>query len=225
MVTTFLAVAMVLAAYAPAHAATITDLLSPNATIVSGDKVFSNFTWTSTAAGTGAAINPADVTVSPFSDIVLGELEYGLEFLTPTLSLSGTGAVSAIMGYTVTPNIPGRLISDNTLTMVAGGNGGNAVITETPTDAAGLLPLLAAPKITIWQPFFSILDVHADYLNPVLSVDVRTEISLSNAGAGGPQISQFTQTFSQIPEPASVVMAGLAITGLGLVGTRRRRRS
>jgi hypothetical protein len=223
LITALLAVAMILSAYVPVDAATIADLLAPNATIVSGDKVFSNFAWTSNAAGTGTAVAPADVTVLPFSQVVLGELEYGLEFLTPTLNLPGGGGLSATLNYSVTPNIPGRLISDNTLTMVAGGGGGNASIVETPTDAAGLLPLLAAPKTTIWTPFFSNLSVHADYLNPVLAVDVSTQISLANATGPGPQISSFTQTFSQIPEPATAVLAGLAAAGICLFVSRRRR--
>src|SRR5690606_2169326 len=44
--------------------------------------------------------------------------------------------------------------------------------------------------------------------------------TLSNPGVA--QISRFTQTFRQVPEPASLMLLGLGAT---LVATRRRRRA
>lgn len=199
-----------------ASAVTMFDLLSPGTTITSGDKVFSNFSWTSSAAGAGTAIDPADVTVSPFSQVVFGGLEYGLEFRTPTASLSGQGGLSATMTYTVTPNIPGRLISDNTLTMsstVAASLGGDLLLLESAAESGTGLPL--ATKLTVDEGIvipnvLPILFVHEEYPIPVASADVHTQISLGWAGGGtgpGPQLHSFAQTFSQIPEPATMGLA------------------
>jgi hypothetical protein len=233
LLTSCSAIIFILSAVAQVHAIpnpgnNLTNLLVPGATITSGDKVFSNFTWTSSAAGSGTAVSSNDVAVVPFSHVVLGELEYGLQFFTPTFALPAGGGLSGTLGYTVTPNIPGRLISDNTLTMVSAvtfGNG-NASITETATQSGTGVPL--ASKTTIDQGIvipnvLPILFVHADYPTPVLSVDVNTQLSLANAvGQPGPAIRSFTQTFSQVPEPATLGLAGLAV--LGLVGFARLRK-
>ena len=195
-----------------ASAVTIFDLLTPGETITSGDKVFSNFTWTS------GAVDPADVTVNPFSQVVSGGLEYGLEFVTPTLFTTGFGSsVEATMNYTVTPNVPGRLISDNTLTMdstVGSSLGGNATILENATQTG--TGLLLAAKANFDNGSSSpILFEHVEYPIAVVSADVNTLITLNGGALGDPRIHKFAQTFSQIPEPATM---GLALMG-GLFGT------
>ena len=194
-----------------ASAVTISDLLIPGTTITSGDKVFSNFTWTS------GEVDPADVTVNPFSQTVFGGLEYGLEFLTPTVSTTGFGSsVVATMNYTVTPNVPGRLISDNTLTMnstVGFPAGGNATISEIATQTG--TGLLLAAKANADNGNSAILFEHVEYPIAVVSADVNTLITLNGGALSGPRISSFAQTFSQIPEPATM---GLALMG-GLFGT------
>jgi len=79
--TVTLLAALILSMCASAQAVTITlaDLLQPNATIISGDKLFYGFSnYSSSASGAASSVNPADIVVSNYYNAGLDE--YGLLF-------------------------------------------------------------------------------------------------------------------------------------------------
>jgi hypothetical protein len=190
----------------------LSDLLVPEATITSGDKLFSDFqNWEST-------VNASDVTVSAYQNPT--NFEYGLEFTSGALKLDSAGGLSASFDYIVQPTLLGYLISDNTLTMTGTGDGG-IYIFETAKDAAD--GTILASKLTYLQSGGGITTDHMVYTNPVAAVHVYKTINLAWAGgaaAAGPSLTAFTQTFSQVPEPATI-----ALLGLGSLTLLRRRKN
>ena len=197
----------------------LSDLLD-GATITSGDKLFSDFSgWTSDS--TENPVTASDIMVTPYQNP--DNLEYGLKFTSDAINLSSTGGLSIAFDFFVTPTLAGYLISDNTLTMTASGGGG-VYITETAKDAADETNVLAT-KINYLQldGLVQQLSDHQVYTVPVQSVHVYKDISLAWSGGtgSGPQLTEFTQTFSQVPEPATLCLLGLG--GIFSVISRKRK--
>jgi len=190
----------------------LSDLLQPGATIISGDKLFSDFHgWQTTC------VNPADITVAAYQNPT--HQEYGLKFTSSALKLTSGGGLTAEFDFIVTPTLPGYLISDNTLTMTGSGCG-VIYLSETATDAATGADLASKNNYIMAGGLTQKLIDHQVYADPTWSVHVSKYIQIDWAGGTppGPQLTEFTQTFSQIPEPA---VAGLL--ALGLLGVLRRR--
>jgi hypothetical protein len=214
LITIMVAVA-VLTMCVPAQAILLSELLQ-GATIVSGDKLFSDFhSWTTTS--TEDPVNPADITVSEYQNPT--NLEYGLKFTSDALKLESMGGLEVNFDFIVTPTRPNYLISDNTLTMAASG-WGNIFLAETASDAADESVQLAY-KYNVIQGggTFQILTDHQVYTVPVQSVHVHKYIQIDWAGDDtAPQLTEFTQTFSQVPEPATLAILGLG----GLLFARKK---
>jgi hypothetical protein len=121
---------------------------------------------------------------------------------------------------------PGWLASDNTLAMVAQATGtGRAVIAEDVTTGDGH-DLLAAKLVYLTGAGGDILD-HKVFASPAATIHVGKDIALVGGADGTAQIYGFTQTFSQVPEPATMVLlcAGgvLALVGRARNAGRARR--
>ena len=218
LITICCVVGIILAVCVPAQATLLlSDLLVEGATITSGDKLFSNFqNFNSSAAGSGALpVIPADVTVSAYQNLT--NLEYGLLFQSTKFvvaSSTGISSQSTSFEYIVQPTLPGYLISDNTLTMVGTVIAGSITISETAKSWPDETPL--ATKMTIMMPGISLLTDHVVYPTAVSAVHVYKSISLVNNAS----LAAFTQTFSQVPEPATV-----ALLGIGALSLLRKRRN
>jgi len=217
LITICCVVGIILAVCVPAQATLLlSDLLLPGATITSGDKLFSSFqNFDSSAAGSGALpVSAADVTVSAYQNPT--NLEYGLLFQSTKFVVAGGSISSQSTGfdYIVQPTLPGYLISDNTLTMTGTVTAGSITIAETAKSWPDETPL--AYKMTILMPYYSDISDHEVYPTAVSAVHVYKSISLvTNAS-----LTSFTQTFSQVPEPATI-----ALLGLGSLSLLRRRKN
>ena len=204
-------------------ATTLSDLLPGGSTpsITSGDKVFSNFrdynSEVDVTSGTALPVDPADVFVSAYQD---GAGDYGLKFTSDKFTATGgTLGFLTEFDYTVTAGA-GFLICGNTLTVAGTADWGSVSVTEFAYEA-GTTDLLAT-KLGYVSPFVQILSDTKTYASNVQAVDVHKNISFAMAGGSNATITltEFTQTFCQVPEPATL---GLLLIG-GIVLLRRRTR-
>ncbi len=221
MVICVVAVLMAMSGTVWAGLTTLDDLLE-GGSITSGDKVFSSFrnysSQVSVTSGTALSVNPPDVYVTPYQDTAG---DYGLKFTSNAFTITG-GTLSqlTVFDYTVTAGA-GYLISGNTLAIVATAADGGITVTENAYQAGTGMTNLLATKLALVQPFFSILSDSKTYTSAFPAVDVHKSISLYMAGGNNETntLTEFTQTFSQIPEPATL---GVLVLG-GLAMLRRRR--
>jgi hypothetical protein len=194
----------------------LSTLLNPGATITSGDKVFSNFEY----SFTGNMPDPTMVNVIPIQD-ALGN--YGIRFQGGFMDLpSSPGASDALINYKVAAG-PGFLISDAHL---AGnpnvlGEVGSVGVTETflPLGQQGqyTLEIFDDENLEMAQ----LMD-QVDFIPPTMMLNVQKDIHALAVSTGQSVTMSFIdQTFSQIPEPITVVSL---VAGVVAIGVARRGR-
>jgi hypothetical protein len=212
----------------PAQATTMADLLG-GGTITVGTLTFGDFeNWSSVAAGAGAvAVAPSDIIVSP---LITDNGEVGLIFQGAMMAFSGQ-TKDVHFSYIVSA-APGYFIHDNTLQMTA--NVFPAAFVTVIEDAQQLLgddPLslgavLAHKSNEIIAPpnpaVPAVLTDHEIYSINVPSAYITKDI-LMTAGTGVVILSDFTQTFSVVPEPVTMFSGFMAISGLGVYIRRRMK--
>jgi hypothetical protein len=174
------------------------------ATVVGAETLtFSAFTFSSTSVPTGSAAVPGSITVNPFT---VGN-ETGLSF-TGTLSAPANTVVDVSIGYIVTAPA-GELLNDAFLGSSGGPIGGTGTgtytITESLVNAVTLAPITT---LTAGQNNPSSTVSFA----PVGSIFVTKDI-LITGGSTGESLSVVQQGFSSIPEPTSMALLGIGMTG------------
>jgi len=193
----------------------------PGGVLVVGDKEFSDFD----VFGFGIGVDP------PTADSVLVQGgqndatgDYGLQFLLDWEVISGQ-AINANMSFEVSilPEYPDYFIDDVWITLGDASATGDGVISavETIWDAAfpngNLLASLSTSKQQGDDDAY-IQDYAA--FNPIKDIWVRKEISVTSGTSGSASLRETLQFYSQIPEPATVLLLGLGT--LALLRTKRR---
>ena len=183
-----------------------------------GDKTFSNFTCQASGGNTDT-IGCAGVSYSPVT--INGN--YGVVFNPANaLDLSGPGSNDIVIDFTVTvdPNSPNSIadffLSSNALASGTGSVTDNLEIcTDSSCSTILLQVLLTSPNINL--PDFTF---PATYKSIFVSDDIHTSVPTGTQGAV--DISRLDKVVTQVPEPASALLVGSALLGLGFFGRRRR---
>ncbi len=228
-----LAFVLSVSAPAPANIVTLTNEYTleevmtqfPNGFVVL-DKVFSDWAFTANAQGGGLAPTPAGITVQGVYFDLNGSQaceptidEIGLRF-TGGWSAGPGQLVDTVISFKVAATRP-HYITDNTLKMTASGSagtGGASISENVYSDA--ILSDLVAGKFVVDTPTFVQHEDHVDFSQGYSELWVVKDVNVNGGIGGAAQISEFYNTFSQVPEPASLVL--LAVGVLAVIRRRRR---
>jgi hypothetical protein len=181
------------------------------------DKVFSEWSFTDNSDNGGLAPTPAGITVEGvcFDHNQNGEVnplvdEIGLRF-TGGWSAAGMQIADTVIRYKVTSDAPFAIV-DNTLWMSAGAarNGGVASITESVYTVPGPAEPLVVKMVWdseepgVEDNFLECMEFDQGYTELWIIKDVQVNGGVQQEGVAA--ISEFYQTFSQTPEPSSLLL-------------------
>lgn len=231
---------LVLASLPALASAAVIDLSSPGSTVTLealtdgnsvrvGDKVFSDFRYTPLSSGSAVVPSAGDVTVSGLTAAGPGADEIGLRFDGTWAAFDG-GSLNATLAFKVVVDDP-NLLSDNTLSLIgASATTGSVLVTENITSvdpAAGAVAAedRLASKTAYYFESSGTVDAvlldHRVFPKTAAEAWVVKDIKVSTfAPQSSATFAALTQTFSQVPEPGTLVLVGM---GLLAVGLRRRR--
>lgn len=204
------------------QAVLLSDLIANGGTVKSGDKLFEGFTYLGTGQSPPAANS---IEVVPIQD---AEGNYGVRFAGPFADLPGGGGTDSLIGFTVTATAPDWWITDVHLRSNGTVNDGEGLfqITETAVLTGGMDQIkLSTIEQSLPAPsggfYVASKDVDwADLPHPMKSLHIEKDILLLATGQRAVTMSFVDQTFSQVPEPASMGM--LFVGAAGLLAARRK---
>jgi hypothetical protein len=225
--------------------AKLSDLLHNTNTLVFGDKVFSDFVFSSekifdpltnlelTEAQAAAAISvKAGFIGGVFDASHVFVPNIGLDFMTP-FHAHGAELSGLHIDFTVTITDPTLYFSDVHVdgTPSVTGNGQATGVT-TVNDITHTLVALNPPGLLkiydygVAGPNPPMLNTAADLLQPYHHTTLLTESDLQFSAAAGSnsEFAHYQVSFSQaVPEPSTYALALVGLAGVGLVSLRRRR--
>lgn len=192
--------------------------------------VFNNFTFTPSATGSGLLPSASQVSYSldnPGTTTGNGQLIYGFEF-NPNLSVLGVGSQDILLNYTIIA--PSAIISSIHLLMnaaISGTGTAMALVSEGPNLACKgvgtLCQFLPIMSVTPFSPTQELAGI-----GPYTEIDVSKDIHVISTTANGfatiSQVRDSVDLITNVPEPASAVLATLGVLfGMGRLVHRRRR--
>lgn len=207
-----------------ADAALLSELLA-GGEVVSGDKRFYGFE--NYFESGDLSISAATIQVIPIQTMVLGQLEYGIRFQTPTgWELSGANKnYDMSLDFHVMRLDGLALITDNTLEFT--GNyvgGGEAHLVEGVVDD-DTLDTLANKQVYLnlgGNGIDRLID-HQVFAHNAARLHISKDFQLQTRFDGDNIfVSHFDQTFSQVPEPSGLILAVIGSVST-LVFARNRR--
>ncbi len=197
------------------------DALFSGGSMVVGDKLFSDWELIYQDSTSGPLPDYSLVEVIGLTDQPFNP---GLQFDTvDQFSVSGVNTLQVDFGFNVTVLGP-LLIKDNSLEMLEFGfdwDGGFIAIDEHVTDSNGIE---VAYKSVYIDNAFGGSDLYdsAEFTpQPFIHVE-KNILILGDYAEDVVRLNSFSQRFSQIPEPATMVLFGLGL--LGVAGVSRRKR-
>ena len=191
---------------------------------VIGDKLFNNFSYSSTGQGTATAVDPSTIFLSPV-DAGTFSPGPGIVFSSSNWVVPGSTTVTSILDmsfrFTVTVLPGGPLINDASLTLGSFNMTpfGTANIGETVCNADCSAQLGSRLDVSAGGQLFD--ETTFAGTNTVV-VQKNFSLAVPRNSTGSISVSSFTENFSEIPEPVGAILIG---SGLLALGAWRRRGS
>lgn len=211
-------------------------LLVPGATLVFGDKVFSDFVFSSESIFDPLQPNVelTSAQAAALIDVKAGLIgqNIGLDFMTPFHAHSGS--LSGLhIDFTVTITDPTLYFSDVHVDGTPSVTGtGQATGVTTVNDTAHTLVAMQPPGLLkiydygVTGPNPPVLNTSSDLLKPYSYKTLMTESDLqfSAAANSNAEFAHYQVSFSQaVPEPSTYALALVGLLGFGVMSLRRRQ--
>ena len=199
--------------------------LTPGFTCTSGNLIFSNFSYSAAAAPPGIKILASGINVTP--QTTTGDEGF---LFTASWSVLASGGIASSLDstifFTVSTVNQQKTIDDLFLSFNGTAtNGGAASVTEQwcannsiANCGSGQLNQIFVVTPGVPPPVTAVFA-------PVSSISISKDISVSSGTGGYANITTVTNNFSQtgVPEPASCLMLGAGLLGIGLLRKRARK--
>ncbi|MGA1979023.1 MAG: PEP-CTERM sorting domain-containing protein [Sedimentisphaerales bacterium] len=178
--------------------------------LIFGDKEISEFTLSGIADGGALPPNPATMTVQGGQDSITGD--YGLKFNFSWNAGPGQ-TVNATLDFKVSvrDGYDDYFIKDVTLDITGASADGNGVVNvgEDVRDVSNN-PLVLL-SCSAWQDSPAALLIDYAEFAPLKAIWIHSkDVSITGGVSGSAHISEFYQYYSQVPEPATLVLLGTA---------------
>jgi hypothetical protein len=196
----------------------LATVIDNNLQVQVGDKLFGNFffSYNDTDGIASDDLTRSNVTLTTISNVI----GFGLQFQQPLLAI-GPVIKDIVFQYTATVTDPNNLISDIHLSITgSAGNGGLGTVGE--QAFVGGFGATSVGQIQASIPGLS--TGSTNIVPPVTELWVQKDVIVTGGSAanGFASISVIDQTYSQVPEPTTVLLVGLGL--LGLVAVNRKRK-
>lgn len=215
--------------------AKLSDLLHNTNTLVFGDKVFSDFVFSSEKIFNPAThVELTEAEAAAMIDVKAGLIgqNIGLDFMTPFHAHGGE--LSGLhIDFTVTITDPALYFSDVHVDGTPSVTGtGQATGVTTVNDLTHTLVAMQPPGLLkiydygVAGPNPPVLNTAADLLKPYHHKTLMTESDLEFSAAVGSnaEFAHYQVSFSQaVPEPSTYALALVGLAGVGLTSLRRRK--